>query len=149
MRCESADLPTTRGIRDRSVAAMTTTLHRIQDERLAGALAILLAVAALLPANFAGNGDNGGAGPYAVSVAVCVVLAVLLFGGVLPSAENPGRAAWILAALGVVSLAVFWSGLPFVLGMGAIYAATRAGTAPPAVIGALAIAAGVVGCIAG
>jgi hypothetical protein len=40
---------------------MTTTLHRIQDERLAGALALLTALAGLAFANFGGGGDNGGA----------------------------------------------------------------------------------------
>jgi hypothetical protein len=128
---------------------MTTTLHRIQDERLAGALAILLAAAALLPANFAGNGENGGAGPYAIGVAACAAIAAVLFLRVLPAAANPGRAAWILAGLGVVSLVVFWSGLPIVLGMGAVYAGTRSGRTGAVALGALTIAAGVVGCVIG
>jgi hypothetical protein len=128
---------------------MTTTLNRIQDERLAGALAFLLAAAALLPANFAGNGDNGGAGPYAVTVAICAVVAAGLFARVLPSTADQARAAWVLAGLGVVSLVVFWSGLPIVLGMGAIYAGSRSGRTAAVAIGALTVAAGLVGCVIG
>ena len=133
----------------RSVAPMTTTLHRMQDERLAGALALVITVAALAFANFAGNGDNGGAGPYVVCVGVCALLAAVLFGRVLPGAADPARAAWILAALALVTCVVFWSGLPFVLGMGALYSASRAGRTAPALVGALAIVLGVVACIVG
>lgn len=127
----------------------TTTLPRI-DERLAGALAVLVAAAALAPANFgASPGENGGAAEYAVSVGLCAVLAGILFGIVLPRAERPARAAAWCAGLGVLSLAVFWSGLPFVLGAGAIFAASRAGVRMPALVGALVIAAAVVGCLVG
>jgi hypothetical protein len=84
----------------------------MQDERLAGGLAVLIATAALALANFAGSGDNGGAVPYAISVAACVIVAAVLFGRVLPATANPGRASWILAALALLSCVVFWSGLP-------------------------------------
>ena len=67
---------------------MSTTLHRIQDERLAATLALLIAAAALAIANFGGSGDNGGAGVYAVSVGVCAVLSAVLFGRVLPNAAD-------------------------------------------------------------
>ena len=127
---------------------MTTTLHRIQDERLAGALALLITVPALAYGNFA-TGGEGGAGPYAVSVGVCAVLAAVLFGRVLPAAKEPARAAWILAALALATCIVFWSGLPFVLGMGAIYSGNRAGRSAPVALGALAILLAVVGCAVG
>ena len=128
---------------------MTATMHRIQDERLAGGLALLLVIVATAVANFAGSGESGGPAEYAVGLGVCAAVAAWLFGRALPSAADPGRAAWILAAVAVLTLAVFWSGLPIVLGMGAVYAGTRAGRAAPAVIGALAIVAGVVGCFIG
>ena len=133
----------------RSVAPMTTTLHRIQDERLAGALALLITAAALAFANFGGGGDNGGGGAYAVCVGVCALLALVLFGRVLPNAADHARAAWILAALALVSCFVFWSGLPFVLGMGAVYSGGRAGRTAPVALGALAIVLAVVGCVIG
>jgi cation transport ATPase len=128
---------------------MTTTLHRIQDERLAGALALLIAATALAFANFGGSGDNGGAGAYAVCVGVCAVLVAVLFGRVLPQAADPARAAWILAALALAACVVFWSGLPFVLGMGAVYSGGRAGRTAPVALGALAFVLAIVGCVIG
>ena len=127
----------------------TTTLHPIQDERLAGGLAVLITIVALAYANFAVSGENGGAGPYAVCVAVSAILAGVLFGRVLPNAADPARAAWILAALALVTCVVFWSGLPFVLGMGAVYSGGRAGRMAPVALGALAVVAAAVGCVIG
>jgi hypothetical protein len=128
---------------------MTTTIHRIQDERLAGGLAMLLALGALAAANFSGNGDDGGAAPYVITIAVCAIVAAVLFARVLPNAANPAAASWILAALGLVTLVVFWSGLPIVLGMGAVYSGLRADHNVPAALGALAVVLGVVGCLVG
>ena len=133
----------------RSFAAMTTTLHRIRDERLAAGLALLLTAAALAFANFQGGEDAGGVGPYAICVAVCAVVAAVLFGRTLPDTADPARAGWILGGLALLTCAVFWSGLPFVLGMGAIYSAGRAERSGPAVVGALAIVAAFVACVAG
>ena len=73
----------------------------------------------------------------------------MLFGRVLPNAADPARAAWILAALALVTCVAFWSGLPFVLGMGAVYSGGRAGRNAPAAIGALAIVLACVGCVIG
>ena len=128
---------------------MTSTIHRIQDERLAAGLALLITIGALAVANFAGDGDNGGAGPFAFSVAVSAVVAAVLFGRVLPNAANPLRAGWILAALALATCVAFWSGLPFVLGMAAIYSAARADHKGPAAVGALAVALALVGCFVG
>ena len=99
----------------------------MQDERLAGGLAVLITIGALAFANFAGSGENGGVGPYAVCVAVSAILAAVLFGRVLPNAADPARAAWILAAPRARHAASSsGSGLPFVLGMGAVYSGARA-----------------------
>ena len=128
---------------------MTTTLHRIQDERAAGALTLLITAVALAFANFAGNGDNGGVGPYVVCVGVVAILAAVLFGRVLPQAQDPARAAWILAGFALVTGVVFWSGLPFVLGMGAVYSGGRADRTGPVALGALAIVLAFVACVVG
>src|SRR3712207_9151430 len=95
---------------------MTTTLHRINDERLAGVLAMLLVIVATAFANFGGSGDNGGAGPYAGGIVVCAGIAALLVGRGLPVAADPPRAAWVLGGLGVLTAPVFWCGLPFAVG---------------------------------
>src|SRR5688572_10847923 len=115
MRRESPDRPMTAEPGTRRIPGMTTTLHRIQDERLAATLALLITAGGLALANFAGNGDNGGAGIYAASLAVNALIAAALFGRVLPGAD-PARASWILAALALVTCIAFWSGLPFVFG---------------------------------
>jgi cation transport ATPase len=128
---------------------MTTTLHRMQDERLAGGLAVLIAIGALAFANFGDNGDNGGAGAYAVAVGLSAIVAAVLFARVLPAAANPARAGWILAALALATCAVFWTGFPFVLGMAAVYSGVRAGRNAPAALGALAVVLGLVGCVIG
>ena len=129
---------------------MTTTLHRMQDERLAAGLALLITVVALAVANFAGDGENGGVGPYVVCVGVSALLAAVLFGRVLPNTADPARTAWILAALGLaIGVVAFWSGLPFVLGMGAVYSGGRAGRNAPVALGALVIVLASVACVIG
>jgi hypothetical protein len=67
----------------------------------------------------------------------------------LPAAANPARAGWILAALALATCVVFWTGLPFVLGMAAVYSGVRAGRNAPAALGALAVVLGFVGCVIG
>ena len=135
---------------DLSMAGMTsTTFHPIQNERLAGGLALILTLGALAVANFAGSGENGGVGPYVVCVGVTAILTAVLFGRVLPGTDKPLRAAWILGALALVTCLVPWSGLPFALGMGALYSGARAGRGAPAAVGALAVALGLVGCLIG
>ena len=107
--------------------------------------ALLLAVA-----NF-GAGENGGAGPYAVTLGVCLVVAAALFGWAIPRIERPGRAGAIVGVLAVLSIAAFWSGLPYVLGPAALVLGI-AGRARPSsaavstvaiVLGALATAGGI------
>ena len=127
---------------------MTTTIHRIQNEWLAAGLALVITTVALAFANF-GGGDNGGAGPYVVCVGVSAILAAVLFGRVLPNADDPARAGWILAAFALLTCLVFWTGLPFVLGMGAIYSGARAGRNAPIALGTLAIVLAFAGSVIG
>jgi FtsH-binding integral membrane protein len=128
---------------------MTTTIHRMQNEWLAAGLALVITAVALAFANFGGEGGNGGVGPYVVCVGVCAILAAVLFGRVLPNAEDPARAGWILAAFALVTCVVFWTGLPFVLGMGAVYCGARAGRNALIALGGLAIVLAVVGSVIG
>jgi hypothetical protein len=126
----------------------TTLTHRL-DERIVYGITLAIAAGALALANFAGNGDNGGAGPYAATLAVTAVLAAVLLFRVLPTTADPARAGWILGALALVTCVAFWSGLPFALGIPAIYAGARAGRSGPQVLGALAVIAAAVGCAIG
>jgi hypothetical protein len=126
---------------------MTTTLtHRMQDERLAAGLTLIITAVGLAFANFAGNGENGGALEYAAGLGVIAIIAAVLFGRAVPSTP---RAAWILAGLAVVTCLAFWSGLPFVFGIGAVYAGSRAERTGPVVLGTLATAVAFTGCLVG
>jgi hypothetical protein len=131
---------------------MPTTMSRIQDERLTGAVALLLALGGVAYANFGASGDNGGAGPFAVTAVVLVLVAALVFGRVLPTTTDPAKPAMWCAAIALVSVLAFWSGLPILLGIAAVAAGARAdstGGTIAALLGGLAAVAGLVGCIIG
>lgn len=131
---------------------MPTTMSRTLDERLVGAAALLLALAGVAYANFGGSGDNGGAGPFAITAVVLVLVAALVFGRILPATENPAKVAIWCAAIALVTGLVFWTGLPMLLGVAAVAAGTRSHTTAgtvAAVVGALAAIAGLVACIIG
>ena len=121
----------------------------------AGLFSAALTAAALAAANFAGDGGNGGAGPYAVTLAVSLAIAAALFGWAIPRTERPARAGLVAAVFAVLSIPVFWSGLPFVLGPGAVVygllgraRGENVGAATAAVVlGALATVAAVVGLV--
>jgi hypothetical protein len=123
--------------------------------QMIGIAAAALTAAALAVANFGGGGD-GGTGPYVVTLAVCIGIAVVLFGWAIPRTTHPARAGLIAGALGLLSLPVFWSGLPYVLGPAAIVfgllGRTREGSGGAAtaaiVLGALATTAGVLALVA-
>lgn len=124
------------------------TLSR-QAVLAAGAAAAALAGVALAAANFVSEGENGGVGPYLATLAVSVVIAGVLFGWAIPRADRPGRSGLIAAVVALLSVPVFWTGLPYVLGPAAIVfglsgraRSDGAGTAA-VVLGALATAAGV------
>ena len=87
-----------------------------------GLLAVALAAAALAVANFVSTepGENGGAGAYAVTLALSLVVAAAVFGWAIPRTERPGHVGLAVGAIGLLSVAAFWSGLPYVLGPAAI-----------------------------
>lgn len=94
---------------------------------------ISLVVAGLII--FAGNydvrkGDNGGLGPAIVTAVICVVLAAVLFGYIVPHARNAIRTATLLAVIAVVSVVVFWSGILPILAGAAIAVAPPARETP-------------------
>lgn len=135
---------------------MSATMSGITNTRLVGAATVVVALAALAVANFATGGENGGAGPFAVTAVIAILAAVVLFGRVVPRAiegAQPARIALILAGLALLTGVVFWSGLPQVLGPAAIVlglAAPRNGESIAAVgIGSLAYVASLVACVIG
>ena len=86
-------------------------------------------------------GENGGLAPALVTAAACVVLAAALFVGVLPRYTGTTTQI-VLAVLSVLSLVVFWSGLPAVFGA-ATAAASRRPSGSIGVAGWVGIAAAV------
>ena len=86
------------------------------------ALGILIVVAANYHVQ---KGENGGTGPALTTAIICLVLAVALFGYVVPRAKNVERTTLILGVVAFVSLAAFWSGVTPVLAAATIAAAAR------------------------
>jgi hypothetical protein len=135
---------------------MSAALSGTTNLRLIGAAATVVGIGALAVANFAGNGENGGAGPFAFASVIAILAAVVLFGRVVPRAmerPNAGRVALILAALTLLTGVAFWIGLPQILGPAAIVlglAAPRSGESVAAIgIGSLAYLASLVACVIG
>lgn len=97
------------------------TLSR-QQITAGGFVAAALTAIALAAANFLGTetNENGGGIEYAVTLGGSIVLALVLFGWLIPRTERPGRAGLVTSLIGVLSLAAFWSGAPYVLGPAAV-----------------------------
>jgi hypothetical protein len=97
------------------------TLSR-QQIMLSGLVAAALTAVALAAANFISTetSDNGGGMEYAVTLGGSIVLAFVLFGWLIPRTERPGRAGLATGLIGVLSLAAYWSGAPYVLGPAAV-----------------------------
>lgn len=130
------------------------TLSR-QHVIVAGLFSAVLTAAALAAANFVNEGENGGVGPYAVTLAISLAVAAAIFGWAIPRTERPARAGLIAGTFALLALPVFWSGLPYVLGPAAIVygllgraRADGGGAATVAVaLGALATVAAVAGLV--
>lgn len=95
----------------------------------------LVGLIAALVIVFAGNyhvpaGENGGTGPGIVTGVICLALAAGLFGYVVPRAANAERTALILAAIAIVSIVVFWSGVTPVFAAAALAVSERGDAAP-------------------
>lgn len=135
---------------------MSATMSGITNMRVIGTATTAVAIAALAAANFVGEGENGGVGPFAVTSVIAILAAVVLFGRVVPRAvERPdaARIALGLAALALLTGVAFWSGLPQVLGPAAIVlglAAPRSGESVAAIgIGSVAYVASLAASVIG
>jgi hypothetical protein len=147
----AAQRPTVGRVTDKKGSRMTLSRNNTLGIGLAAAA---LTAVALAVANF-GGGENGGAGPYAFTLVVSLVVAVALFGWAIPRIERPARAGVITGMLGTLSVAAFWSGLPYVLGPAAIVLgllgrrreASQATATVAVVLGALATVGGIAALI--
>ena len=135
---------------------MSATVTGITNERVVGPVVALIMLGALAVANFVGEGENGGPAEFAVTAVIALGVAALLFGRVVPNARestSAGRTALVLAALAVLTLVVFWSGLPQVLAPAAIVlglAGPRSGESVAAtVLGSVAYALSLVAVFIG
>jgi hypothetical protein len=96
------------------------TLSR-QHIMVSGLVAAALTALALAAANFLSTeNENGGGIEYAVTLGGSIAVALLVFGWMIPRIGRPGRAGLVTGLIGVLSLAAFWTGLPYVLGPAAV-----------------------------
>lgn len=133
------------------------TLSR-QQIMLSGLVAAALTAVALAAANFVSTetSENGGGVEYAVTLGGSIVVALVLFGWLIPRTERPGRTGLVTGLIGALSLAAFWSGLPYVLGPAAIVlgllgrarGSERGQGTAAVVLGALVTAAGIAAVVA-
>jgi hypothetical protein len=88
------------------------------------------------------KGESGGTGPAIVTGILCVVLAAVLFGLVVPRTRGSVRTTLVLGTLSLLSLPAFWSGITPVLAAATFAAADgRAQLGKKAAVGQ-ALAAG-------
>jgi hypothetical protein len=131
----------------------TSAAHASATPKPWGRLAAPAAIAFLISAALAAWGTFGGdedhaTREYLVVLLIIVVAIAIVFGLVIPRAEageHAARTALILSVLGVLTIAVFWAGLPPVLAIGGIVLARTAGTSTLAraglIVGVLALLA--------
>jgi hypothetical protein len=118
----------------------------MQRTAIAPVASASVAVAAALAAwgTFGEHGDQPW-GEYLVVLGIIAVGALAVFAGVVPRTERAGAAGLVLSALGLLAIAVFWSGLPVVFGAGGLLLGW---TARDRVLGRAAIALGALAIVA-
>ena len=113
-----------------------------------GLVSLALAVAVVSWANTSvPEGENGGPESILPVSLFCAVVAAGLFLWLLPRSRNLLRTGLVLGALAVVTVPVFWSGLPLVLGGAAFAAGTKVPEGKGAAVQALGAVA-VIGAVA-
>ena len=122
-------------------------------DRRTGFAAASVALAIVLLAIGASGGDEGYDWSYLlVASAITIAVAVVLFWVIVPRITRPGLGGLIIGILAVVSLVVFWLGLPSpiagaaaVLGLAARESGSEAGKGTAALaLAAIAVVAAVV-----
>jgi hypothetical protein len=119
-----------------------------EDAQLAALVGFTLAAIGVVLANTdVSAGENGGVGPMVFGLVLSGVVALAVGALVVSRVHRPGRAGAVVAALGLLTVVAFWSGLPFVLGAHAVALGRRThGRLAVAVqlLGALAVVAAAV-----
>jgi hypothetical protein len=98
------------------------------------------------------SGDDDDTGYFLIASAIAIVAALILFWGIVPRVTRPGLGGLIIGIVAVVSLVVFWLGLPSplagaaaVLGLTARESGSEAGKGNAALaLAAIAVIAAVV-----
>jgi hypothetical protein len=119
------------------------------------AASVALAIVLLAIGAYSGSGDD--TGYFLVASAIAIAVAVVLFWGIVPRITRPGLGGVIIGILGVVSLVVFWLGLPSplagaatVLGLDARESGSEVGKGNAALaLAAIAVVAAVVFALIG
>jgi hypothetical protein len=120
--------------------------------RRAGIAAASVALSIVLLAIGAYSGDDDDTGYFLIASAIAIVAALILFWGIVPRVTRPGLGGLIIGIVAVVSLVVFWLGLPSplagaaaVLGLTARESGSEAGKGNAALaLAAIAVIAAVV-----
>ena len=101
-----------------------------------GVAVVLTALGTFWDFNGNDGGNNDGVTAYLAAVAIILVGAAVVFGLVVrPEADSAGTRALVLGVLSVLTIVVFWSGLPTVLAAGAAACALGSRRADGAVTG--------------
>jgi Kef-type K+ transport system membrane component KefB len=107
-------------ISQRSASVDGGSEHRVVGPVAIAAIAVSILLAVV--GSF-GAGENESAGAFLAVCAIVAVAAVAVFGFIVPRAlrrEATGGTGVVLAVLALGTVAVFWTGLPPILGAGAI-----------------------------
>jgi hypothetical protein len=108
---------------------MSVSVSGWANERLAGPVAVVVALAATLFANLSSEDGNGGTGPAIVCAAAVLIAGGVVYGLIVPRARRGARlsrAAMYMGIAAFVSVLAFWSGLPLVIAPAAIVLAASA-----------------------
>ena len=102
-------------------ATTTTATSRMPKPAVLAAIGAVLAAIVIFAGNYKVQpGENGGLGPAIVTAVICVVVAALLFGLVVPRFAGSERTVIVLGVLTVLSIAAFWSGVTPLLAAAAL-----------------------------
>lgn len=113
-------VPTARTPGPDGLTPARTAPRAARRSALIAAAGFLVAELAIVAGNVnVPDGEKGGLVPASVTSAACLLLCAGLVVGVVRRRPGPG-AALVLGILSLLSVAVFWSGIPLVLGFAAL-----------------------------